>query len=140
MCFAMDNRRSDVAEGDRPLVNQIRRALENKDLEALADLYAEDAVVEEVSSLSPPAHPNVLRGREAILQRFRDEILRDPVSGWERQVKHAAVVDEIETRDAIAFTEVRTYEAGDQVIAQHLAHKRHGRIERDRIVVAWDAD
>ena len=44
------------------------------------------------------------------------------------------------TGDALAFTEVRTYAAGDKVLAQHLAHKHGGRIERDRMVIAWDAD
>jgi hypothetical protein len=124
----------------RPMIEEIRRALESNDLEALAGLYAEDATLEELSSLSPPAHPTVVRGRDAILQRFRDEILRDPVSGWARQLERAEVIDELETDDAIAFTEVRTYAAGDKVLAQHLAHKHHGRITHDRLVVAWDAD
>jgi len=128
------------AERDVGLVDRIRRALQSKDIDALAGLYADSAVLEEVSSLNPPAHPLVLEGREAILERFRNEILRDPVSGWARQLKAVEIVDAIETDDALAFTEVRTYEAGDQAIAQHLARKRQGRIERDRVVVAWDAD
>ena len=122
------------------LLDRIRRALLDKDLEALSELYAEDAVLEEVSSLSPPSHPAVARGREAILGRLREEILRDPVSGWSRQLQSCALVDGIETDEALAFTEVRTYAAGDKVLAQHLAHKRGGRIERDHIVIAWDAD
>jgi ketosteroid isomerase-like protein len=122
------------------LLHQIRRALEDRDLDALAGLYAEDATLEEVSSLSPPSHPAVLRGRDAILTRLREEILRDPVSGWARQLQSCALLDGVETDDAVAFTEVRTYVAGDKVLAQHLAHKRGGRIERDRVVIAWDAD
>jgi ketosteroid isomerase-like protein len=131
---------SGAAERDVGLVDRIRRALQSKDIEALAGLYADSAVLEEVSSLNPPAHPLILEGREAILERFRNEILRDPVSGWARQLKAVEIVDAIETDDALAFTEVRTYEAGDKVIAQHLARKRQGRIERDRVLVAWDAD
>ena len=46
----------------------------------------------------------------------------------------------IETEDALAFTEVRTYAAGDKVMAQHIARKRGGLIERDRVLVAWDAE
>ena len=38
----------------------------------------------------------------------------------------------------MAFTEVRTYVAGDKVLAQHLAQKEGGKIARDRVVVAWD--
>jgi hypothetical protein len=100
----------------------------------------EPANLEEVSSLSPPAHPMLLHGREAILQRLRDEILRDPVSGWARQIESTKVIDEMETDAAVAFTEVRTYAAGDKVLAQHLAHKQNGRIAHDRLVIAWDAD
>jgi hypothetical protein len=127
-------------EPGEPLLDRIKRALEEGDLPGMADLYAEDATLEEVSSLSPPSHPLVLHGREAILGRLRDEILRDPVSGWSRQLDRSTVVDGFETEDAIAFTEVRAYAAGDKVIAQHLARKHGGRIERDRLVVAWDAD
>jgi hypothetical protein len=119
---------------------EIRRAFETRDVEALASLYAEDAVLEEVSSLHPPAHPVIVHGRKAILARLRDDLHRDPVGGWSREVKSSAIVDEVETEDAVAFTEVRTYAAGDKVVTQHLAHKRNGRIEHDRLVVARDSD
>lgn len=126
-------------EGSGHLSDDIRRALEKKDIEALADLYDEQAVLEEISTLSPPSHPAKIEGREAILERLRQEMLHDPVSGWTRQLESAEIVDLIETDDALAYTEVRTYAAGDKVIAQHLAHKRDGRIERERVVVAFDA-
>ncbi len=122
------------------ILERIRRALADKDLDALAALYAEDATLEEVSSLSPPSHPLVVRGREAILTRLREEILRDPVSGWSRNLESAAILDAVETDDAIAFTELRTYAAGDKALAHHVAHKHAGRIDRDRMVIAWDAD
>jgi len=137
---AMENLfRQSGREPSPALLHRIERALQEKDLEALADLYAEDATLEEVSSLSPPSHPIVVRGRGAILDRLREEILRDPVSGWSRQLESCAVIDGVETDDALAFTEVRTYAAGDKVLAQHLAHKHGGRIDRDRMVIAWDA-
>jgi ketosteroid isomerase-like protein len=126
--------------GAGPLIERIRSALERKDLAALAELYAEDATVEEVSSLDAPSHPAAARGREGILGRLREQILRDPISGWSRQLESWVILDAIETEDAIAFTELRTYAAGDKVIAQHIARKHNGRIERDRVVVAWDAD
>jgi len=122
------------------LLDRIRRALEEKDLDALAALYTEDATVEEVSSLSPPSHPSVAEGREAILHRLRQEMLHDPVSGWSRKLESATVLEGIETDDAVAFTELRTYAAGDKALALHLAHKHGGRIDRDRLVIAWDAD
>lgn len=132
--------RTGAPEQGSSLIDPIRRALESKDIEAFAGLYAEGAVFEEMSSLNPPAHPLVREGREAILEHFQNTILRDPISGWARHLQSAEIVDAIETDEALAFTEVRTYAAGDKVVAQHLAHKRQGRIERDRVVVAWDAD
>jgi hypothetical protein len=122
------------------LLDRIQRALEEGDVDALGDLYAEDATLEEISSRSPPSHPTVVRGREAILGRIRAEILRDPVSGWVRQIQSSTLLDGFETDEAIAFTELRTYAAGDKVVAQHVAHKHGGRIDRDRMVIAWDAD
>lgn len=123
-----------------PLLPEVRAALEKRDFDALAALFAEDAVLEEVSALNPPAHPAGARGREAILKHLRDEVTRDPVSGWQRSVTGTAVVEGLETDDALAFAEVRTYEAGDQAVAQHIMRKRNGRIEHDRVMVAWDAE
>lgn len=126
--------------GKRAVIEAIRQALSSKNLEELAGLYAEDATLEEVSSLNPPAHPKVMKGREEILKRFQEEILRDPVSGWKRQVDKTEILDEIETEESLAFTEVRTYVAGDKAIAQHVARKKNGQIVYDRIVVVWDAE
>lgn len=121
------------------LIDPIRRALESKDIDAFAELYAEQAVLEELSHLDPPAHPHVTEGREAIRDRLRQDFLHDPISGWARQLESAEIVDAVETEDALAFTEIRTYAAGDKVVAQHLAHKEAGQIARDRVVIAWDA-
>ncbi len=123
-----------------PIMDELRRALATQDFDALAGLYAEDATLEEVSSISPPTHPLVVHGREAIRQHLRDQILRDPISGWRRQIQESTVVDGLETEDGIAFTEERVYAAGDKAIAHHLARKRDGRIVHDRLVVAWDPD
>jgi ketosteroid isomerase-like protein len=134
----MENRGGTPVEG--AMMDQLRRALATQDFDALARLYAEDATLEEVSSINPPAHPLVVQGREAILQHLREQILRDPISGWRRQIAQSAVVEGFETEDGIAFTEERIYAAGDKAIAQHVARKRGGRISHDRLVVAWDPD
>ncbi|AGP34916.1 hypothetical protein [Sorangium cellulosum] len=122
------------------LLAEITRALKGKDIEALSRIYADDAVIEEVSGRHPPAHPNVTTGRQAILERLQEDLFRDPVSGWARQLDAAEILDGIETDDGLAFTEVRVYAAGDRVVAQHLARKRNGLIGHDRVVVAWDAE
>jgi len=137
----MESSISRRAESREPqLMDEIRRALSMRDVEALAELYAEDAVLEEVSALHPPAHPVVIQGREAIRKRLRDDFMRDAVGGWHREVKTTSILDEVETEEAVAFTEVRTYQAGDKVITQHIAHKKNGRIAHDRLVVARDSE
>jgi hypothetical protein len=127
-----------AATPQHTLLAELRRALESADFAAFARLYADDAVLEEVSSLHPPAHPVVVKGRDAILELFEKDLLRDPVGGWSRSVRSSALLDALETDDAIAFTEERTYAAGDRVLAQHVARKKGGRIEHDRVLVAWD--
>jgi hypothetical protein len=132
--------RSGAQKASEGLLAEIRRALKGKDIDAVGQVYAEDAVLEEVSSLNPPAHPSVIEGREAIVERLKNETFRDPISGWSRQLQSAEILDGMETDDALAFTEVRTYVAGDKVVAQHLARKKNGLIDHDRMVVAWDAE
>lgn len=122
------------------IMERIRRALENRDPEALAEVYADDAVIEEVSSLHPPAHPVIVRGHKAILERLRGDFSVDAVGGWHRRIENMSIIDEVETSDAIAFTEVRTYAAGDKVVTQHMAHKVNGRIAHDRLVIARDSE
>ena len=126
---------------DAPFVmERIRWALENRDAEALADIYADDAVIEEISSLHPPAHPVLVRGRKALLERFKKDFSVDAVGGWHRSIDNLAIVDAVETAESIAFTEVRTYAAGDKVITQHMAHKVGGQITHDRLVIARDSE
>lgn len=122
------------------LLAEITRALGDKDIEALSRIYAEDAVIEEVSSRDPPAHPSVTRGRQAIMERLKSDLFRDPVSDWERQLDSTEILDGIETDEGLAYMEVRVYAAGDRVVAQHLARKKNGLIGHDRVLVAWDAD
>ncbi len=126
---------------DPPFVmDRIRSALENRDADALADVYAEDAIIEEVSGLHPPAHPVIVRGHEAIVERLRGDFSIDAVGGWHRRIENMKIIDEVETEEAIAFTEVRTYAAGDKVVTQHMAHKVNGRITHDRLVIARDSE
>jgi hypothetical protein len=80
-----------------------------------------------------------VRGRSAILERLRNELLRDPVSGWERQLTRAEIVEAVETEGALAYVEVWRFLAGDTVLAHHFARVRDGRIEHDRVLVAWDS-
>ena len=74
------------------------------------------------------------------MERLKNELFHDPVSGWSRQLDSTEILDGIETDDGLAFMEVRVYAAGDRVVAQHLARKKDGLIVHDRIAVVWDAE
>ncbi|WP_437309095.1 hypothetical protein [Sorangium sp. So ce388] len=126
--------------GGDGLLAEIDRALKGRDIEALSRIYAEDAVIEEMSSRNPPAHPSVTSGRHAIMERLKNELFRDPVSGWSRQLDSTEILDGVETDEGLAFMEVRVYAAGDRVVAQHLARKKNGLIVHDRVAVVWDAE
>jgi hypothetical protein len=136
----MESKNSERGQDQGPILDQLRQALESRNVEALANLYSEDAVLEEVSALNPPAHPLVVKGREAILKRLQETFTVDAVGGWHRDLKETVIIDAIETDDAIAFTEVHTYEAGDKVFMQYIGHKRGGLVERARLVVARDSE
>jgi hypothetical protein len=120
------------------LTGRIEACLAAREFEQLADLYAEDALLEEVSATHPPSHPLVARGRAAILERMQRELLRDPVSGWGRRLGRIEVVDAVETASSLAYVERWTFVAGDTVVAHHLARLHAGRIVHDRVLCAWD--
>ncbi|GAA5059114.1 3-phenylpropionate/cinnamic acid dioxygenase small subunit [Thermocatellispora tengchongensis] len=62
--------RLEAAEAARELTAAYALALDTKDLDALAALFTEDAVLH--------AGPRTLRGREAVVGFFRDALLADP--------------------------------------------------------------
>ena len=107
----------------------LRRASEQKDVEALANHYAEDAEVRIVNRETPPSSPHVLRGREQIAEYLKDVCGRDIKSRIE---------GEVVGEERVAFNEACEYPDGTRVLSATTLEVRDGKIARQLSVEAWD--
>jgi ketosteroid isomerase-like protein len=109
----------------------LRRAQEQRDLDAMLDLYAEDAEIHIVNHNTPPSSPYVLRGKEAIAEYLRD------VFG--REMSHS-IENEVVGEDRLAFNVACEYPDGTRVLASENLEVRDGKVVRQVEVVAWDEE
>jgi ketosteroid isomerase-like protein len=109
----------------------LRRAQEQRDLDAMLDLYAEDAEIHIVNRNTPPSSPYVLRGKEAIAEYLRD------VFG--REMSHS-IENEVVSEDRLAFNVACEYPDGTRVLASENLEVRDGKVVRQVEVVAWDEE
>jgi ketosteroid isomerase-like protein len=107
----------------------LRRAQEQRDLDAMLDLYAEDAEIHIVNRNTPPSSPYVLRGKEAIAEYLRDVFGRD--------MSHS-IENEVVGEDRLAFNVACEYPDGTRVLASGNLEVRDGKVVRQVEVVAWD--
>ena len=107
----------------------LRRAEEQRDLDAMLDLYADDAEVRIVNRHTPPSSPHVLRGKEEIAEYLSDVLGRD--------MKHR-IENEVVGEDRVAFNVACEYPDGTRVLAAENLDVRDGKIVRQVEVVAWD--
>ena len=107
----------------------LRRGIEDRDLEAIMGLFADDAELRLVDTAHPPSRPLELRGRAAIAGHYRDVCSRDMTHRIERLLLG---------RDCAAFTEVGRYPDGTRVVGATLLELREGRIAREVSVQARD--
>jgi ketosteroid isomerase-like protein len=117
------------AAGGKLDFEALRRAEEQHDLDAMLDLYADDAEIRIVNRNTPPSSPYVLRGKEAIAEYLRDVFGRD--------LKHQ-VENEVVGEDRLAFNVACEYPDGKRVLAAETVDVRDGKIVRQVEVVAWD--
>lgn len=108
---------------------ELRRASEQGDAEALISLYADDAELRIVNKNTPPSLPCLLRGREAIADYLRDVCGREMIHRIE---------GEVIGEDRAAFREACEYPDGTRVLAATTLELRDGRIARQVSVEAWD--
>ncbi|MFL5825106.1 MAG: nuclear transport factor 2 family protein [Thermoleophilaceae bacterium] len=122
MATAQTTPRFDAAE--------LRRAIEERDSQALTRLYADDAVVSIVDRDNPPSNPTVVRGREAIGAYFAELCGRD--------ITHK--VDPIVQQDeTAAFEQHCQYPDGSRVLCIGVLELSDGLIARQTGLQAWDA-
>ena len=107
----------------------LRRAEEQRDLDAMLDLYADDAEMRIVNHATPPSAPQVLRGKEEIAESLRDV--------FSREMTHR-IEQEVIGKDRVAFNVACEYPDGTRVLAAETLELREGKIVRQVEVVAWD--
>ena len=109
----------------------LRRSIEQRDLEALVDLYADDAEYQRIDRNSTPSAPMVVRGKEAIAEYWRD------VLG--REMRHH-LQEEVIGEERIAFNDACQYPDGMRVLGAENLEVRDGKIVRHVSVQAWDEE
>ena len=107
----------------------LRRAGEQRDPDAMLELYADDAEVRIVDRNTPPSSPHVLRGKDEIAEYLRDVFGRD--------MTHT-IENEVVGEDRVAFNVACEYPDGTRVLAAQSLEVRDGKIVREVEVVAWD--
>lgn len=107
----------------------LKRAIEGRKAAALADLYAEGAIVQVIDRDNPPSQPRSLRGRGAIAAYFEDVCGRDMTHKVESSVA---------TGNRLAFTQSCAYPDGTKVYCSAMIDLKGGKIARQVIVQAWD--
>lgn len=107
----------------------LRQAEEQRDLDAMLDLYADAAEMRIVNHATPPSAPQVLRGKEEIAESLRDV--------FSREMTHR-IEQEVIGKDRVAFNVACEYPDGTRVLAAENLELREGKIVRQVEVVAWD--
>jgi ketosteroid isomerase-like protein len=109
----------------------LRRAQEQRDLDAMLNLYADDAQIHIVNRNTPPSSPHVLRGKEAIAEYLRDV--------FSREMSHT-IENEVLGEDRLAFNVACEYPDGTRVLASENVEVRDGKVVRQVEVLAWDEE
>jgi ketosteroid isomerase-like protein len=110
-------------------VAALKRAVEGRDAQALADMYANDAVRLVIDHDNPPSNPRRLTGKAAISSYFGDVCGRD--------MAHL-IENAIAAGNRLAFTQSCTYADGTKVFCSAMLSLKGGKIAQQTVIQAWD--
>jgi ketosteroid isomerase-like protein len=110
-------------------VAAIKRAVEGRNAQALADMYAEDALMLVIDHDNPPSNPRRLQGKDAIAGYFSDVCDRDMTHMIENGVAAG---------NRLAFTQCCTYPDGTKVFCSAMLDLKAGKIAQQTVIQAWD--
>lgn len=110
-------------------VAALKRAVEGRDARALAEMYADNAVMLVIDHDNPPSNPRRLTGKAAIAGYFGDVCGRD--------MTHM-IENGIAAGNRLAFTQSCTYPDGTKVFCSAMLDLKSGKIAQQTIVQAWD--
>jgi ketosteroid isomerase-like protein len=107
----------------------IKRAVEGRKANALAAMYADDAVMHVIDRDNPPSKPRKLEGKQQISAYHADVCGRDMTHKIENGVA---------TGNRLAFTQSCAYPDGGKVFCSAMIELKGGKIARQTVVQAWD--
>src|SRR5215470_3708625 len=110
-------------------VSALKRAGEGRDAKALADMYADDAVMLVIDHDNPPSNPRRFTGKAAISSYFGDVCARD--------MAHL-IENAIAAGNRLAFTQSCTYPDGTKVFCSAMLDLKSGKIAQQTVIQAWD--
>lgn len=110
-------------------VAALKRAIEGRKANVLADLYADSAVVQVIDRDNPPSNPRHLDGKSAISSYFEDVCGRDMTHTIEAGLA---------VGNRLAFTQSCAYPDGTKVFCSTMIDLKGGKIARQVVVQAWD--
>lgn len=111
------------------LLATLHEAIEQKNIEQILSLYAEDAELRVIDKDHPPSQPLEMQGKEAIAEYLRDIYTRPMTHRLE---------DEVAADGRLAFTESCEYEDGTHVFMAATCEFRDDKIVREVDVQVWD--
>jgi len=107
----------------------LSRAIEHRDAELAASMYAEDCEMLIVNRNYPPSKPLVRKSRQQVLDLYRDVCSREMT----HKIAGAVIGD-----NGFALRESCLYPDGCRVISQVIVELRDGKIARQFTVDCWD--
>jgi ketosteroid isomerase-like protein len=107
----------------------LARALEERNAELAASLYADDAEFIVINRNFPPSNPLVCKGLAAILE-FYDDI-------FSREMSHK-MTRKVIGENSIAMSEACLYPDGCRVVSHGMADLQDSKIRRQVNVDCWD--
>jgi ketosteroid isomerase-like protein len=110
-------------------VEEFKRAYEQWDIEALLGFYADDVELVQIDRDNPPGAPRVRHGKEV----FRGMFEHCAAAGVTATVEHPIAGDGV-----AAATVTCEFPGGRRVVANAILELEHGRIIRERDVLAGD--
>jgi ketosteroid isomerase-like protein len=110
-------------------LEDLREAVARDASGALEQVLADDVVWTDVDQRTPPSSPNVVHGRDTVIEMIREAESR----GIETRIADGFVAG-----DRAAITMHCTYPSGEQVLTNAICELRDGKIARWDAVAAWD--
>ena len=111
------------------ICDTLTRAIEHRDPDLAASVYADDCELLIVNRNYPPSRPLLRKSRDQILELYRDVC--------SREMTHK-VTGTVVGEEGFALRETCLYPDGCRVVSQVIVELRNGKIARQFSVDCWD--